>query len=279
VQDGQGPMEMIALEKSCGAQYTLPRVHKMLRRSLQLLPRPLLSICQNRGNQGKLDTMVRFAQLVGLSEDGLEVRLRPLPALVHLRLPKSESTAHHEVMSAATLLASRRTVASVNGTAVHVSVLLPCSLSAHADWFGVHLLSGKNESTLVGWDSKLERVVIDRSHTSAAGLGASDPMTGKLKGGCPLGRQLNLTAVVDGGILEVYVNDRFAITAALWPSEDIATEERQLGLIAVPKTTTPPGLSALAEESVVFSAWKLQTKGVLTPEAPYGSGTHRMKAS
>jgi sucrose-6-phosphate hydrolase SacC (GH32 family) len=236
--DGRGPMEMIALQKSCGAQYTLPR-------------------------------------LVGLSADGVEVRLRPLSALVHLRLPKSASTAHHEVMSAATLLASRRTVASVSGTAVHISVLLPCALSAHADFFGVHLLSGKNESTLVGWDSKLNRVAIDRSRTSAAGIGASDPMTGKLKGGCPLGQQLNLTAVVDGGILEVYVNDRFAITAALWPSEDIGTEERQLGLIAVPKSSTsrrPEGSGALPEGSVVFSVWKLQTKGVLSPEDPYGAG-------
>ena len=83
------------------------------------------------------------------------------------------------------------------------TVLLPCSPSAQADWFGVHLLSGKDESTLVGWDAKPNHGAIHRSRIPAAGLGASDPMAGKLKGGCLPGQQLNLIAVVGAGILEV----------------------------------------------------------------------------
>ena len=56
-------------------------------------------------------------------------------------------------------------------------------------------------------------------------------MTAKLKGGCPVDEQLNLTAVVDGAILEVYTNDRFAITTALWPTESISPESREVGLV------------------------------------------------
>ena len=47
--DGAGPAEMVALQKSCGAQYTLPRLLK-------------------------------------LTDDGSEMRLLPLPALQHLHL-------------------------------------------------------------------------------------------------------------------------------------------------------------------------------------------------
>jgi hypothetical protein len=54
-------------------------------------------------------------------------------------------------------------------------------------------------------------------------------MTAKLKGA--VGEQLNLTAVIDGDILEVYANDRFATTTALWSTESISPESREVGLV------------------------------------------------
>ena len=70
-------MEMHALEAECGNQYTLPR-------------------------------------LMGLSEDGNDILLLPLPALHHLRLlPLSSATASHETISAAQLLARGKTVSTV----------------------------------------------------------------------------------------------------------------------------------------------------------------------
>eukprot|EP01046_Picozoa_sp_COSAG06_P034599 COSAG06_NODE_3639_length_5087_cov_1.558741_2_plen_314_part_00 len=244
-------MEMIALEATCGNQYTLPR-------------------------------------LMGLSEDGDEIRLLPLPALLHLRLlPPSPATASHVVMSAAQLLAAGRTVSTVKGAVLHLNALLPCALAAHASFFGVHLLSGANETTLVGWDSRTERVTIDRSMTSAQGVGQTAPMTAKLKGGCPVGEQLNLTAVIDGGILEVYANDRFAITTALWPTESISPESREVGLVVARGAREGDGRrrdgdgdggggeaeaydAAAGAGGAALSVWKLQTAGVLHPPKPYG---------
>ena len=169
---------------------------------------------------------------------------------------------------------------------LHLNALLPCGLAAHAHFFGVHVLSGANETTLVGWDSRTERVTIDRSMTSAQGIGQTAPMTAKLKRGCPIGEQLNLTVVIDGGILEVYANDRFAITTALWPTETISPESREVGLIARGARegdgrrrdsdgggggSEPGAFAATAGvEEVALSVWKLQTAGVLQPPKPYG---------
>eukprot|EP01044_Picomonas_judraskeda_P004166 COSAG03_NODE_361_length_8570_cov_39.355752_4_plen_276_part_00 len=234
-------MEMHALESTCGNQYTIPRI-------------------------------------LTLSDDGDELRLLPLPALVHLRLPLSSATFSHDAIGSVQLLDAGRTVSTVKGTVLHLNALLPCNLAAHAAFFGVHLLSGVNETTCIGWDSHTERVTIDRSMTSAHGVGQSTPMTAKLKGGCMPGEQLNLTAVVDGGILEVYVNDRFAITTALWPTENISPGMREVGLVARKQrddggaggaSGRAPAMGAVPEQ-VELSVWKLQTAGVLTPAKPYG---------
>ena len=60
-----------------------------------------------------------------------------------------------------------------------------------------------------------------------------------------------------------------AITAALWPTEQIPPAARQLGLIAVPASSRQPErlLSALGEATL--DAWKLQTTGVLVPETQW----------
>ena len=227
--DGAGPAEMVALQKSCGAQYTLPRLLK-------------------------------------LTDDGSEMRLLPLPALQHLHLPSAQGTASHKSIDVHSLLVMGRTISRVKGTVAHLQALLPCNLTAAASFFGVHVLTGRNETTLVGWDSALGRVSIDRRLTSATGAGHTSPMTAKLHGGCPGGSLLNLTIVLDGGILELFANDMIAITAALWPTEQIPPAARQLGLIVVPSSSRQPERLLSASGTVTLDAWKLQTKGVLVPE-------------
>ena len=231
--DGGGPAEMLALQKSCGAPYTLPRLLK-------------------------------------LTDDGSEMRLLPLPALQHLHLPSAPGTASHESIDAHSLLAAGRTVSTVKGTVAHLQALLPCNLTAVASFFGVHLLTGAKETTLVGWDTALGRVSIDRRRTSATGAGHASPMTAKLPGGCPGGALLNLTIVLDGGILELFVNDLIAITAPLWPTERIPPAARQLGLIAVPTVSSrQPERLLSAMGKVTLDAWKLQTTGVLVPDTQW----------
>jgi hypothetical protein len=121
--------------------------------------------------------------------------------------------------------------------------------------------------------------------TSAQGVGQTAPMTAKLKGA--VGEQLNLTAVIDGGILEVYANDRFAITTALWPTESISPESREVGLVVARGAREGDGRrrdgdgdggggeaeaydAAAGAGGAALSVWKLQTAGVLHPPKPYG---------
>ena len=119
--------------------------------------------------------------------------------------------------------------------------------------------------------------------TSAQGVGQTAPMTAKLKGA--VGEQLNLTAVIDGGILEVYANDRFAITTALWPTESISPESREVGLAVARGAREGDGrrrdgdggggeaeayAAAAGAGEAALSVWKLQTAGVLQPPKPYG---------
>jgi hypothetical protein len=108
--------------------------------------------------------------------------------------------------------------ASFTGSVVHINALLPCSLAAHSRFFGVHILTsasgggdGKSskaateETTLVGWNADLRRISLDRTRSSStASAVQSVPYTGKLEGGCETpGAVLNMTVIVDGGMIEV----------------------------------------------------------------------------
>lgn len=87
---------------------------------------------------------------------------------------------------------------------------------------GFSILSGPNEHTNIYYQFSNESLIIDRSNSSAAAATSSgfltDNESGKLRlfdvpsGNGTSVETLNLTIVVDGGIVEVHANDRFAIS-------------------------------------------------------------------
>ena len=99
-----------------------------------------------------------------------------------------------------------------------------------------------------------------------------------------MGKKLNLTVVLDGGMVETYVNGRFAITTLIWTTEAVTPSARTHGLVAVATAAAAPGAADVLGESkssswrdedaqneaVVLEAWELQTEGVLVPPTPYG---------
>lgn len=118
-------------------------------------------------------------RLMTLSDDGMRLLLKPLPALAHLRSgPSTEVT-----VSTADLLAAGGTNASFTASVAHINVLLPCSLTTKASFFGVHVLTGGGETTLIGWDTVLGRISLDRGHSSSNLTGGQDVRyTGALEG-------------------------------------------------------------------------------------------------
>jgi beta-fructofuranosidase len=91
---------------------------------------------------------------------------------------------------------------------------------------GFEILSGPHETTKIYYQFSNESVVIDKSNSSAAASTndwvLTDPESGKLRlfdipsaNGTEI-ETLHLTVVVDGGIVEVHVNDRFALSTWVW---------------------------------------------------------------
>jgi beta-fructofuranosidase len=92
---------------------------------------------------------------------------------------------------------------------------------------GFSILSGPNEHTAIYYQFSNESLIIDRSNSSAAaattpGINTSNE-SGKLRlfdvpaaDGETRIETLNLTIVVDGGIVEVHANGRFALSTWIW---------------------------------------------------------------
>ncbi|KAF1953247.1 extracellular invertase [Byssothecium circinans] len=92
---------------------------------------------------------------------------------------------------------------------------------------GLKILSGAHESTTIYYQFSNESLIIDRSNSSAAASTTpgipTDPEVGKLRlFDVPNGSNgtsieaLELTVVVDGGVVEVHANGRFALSTWIW---------------------------------------------------------------
>ena len=91
---------------------------------------------------------------------------------------------------------------------------------------GFEILSGPQETTRIYYQFSNESLIIDRSNSSAAAATndwvLTETESGKFRlfdipgGNGTEVETLNLTIVVDGGIVEVHVNDRFAISTWVW---------------------------------------------------------------
>ena len=91
---------------------------------------------------------------------------------------------------------------------------------------GFEILSGPQETTRIYYQFSNESLIIDRSNSSAAAATndwvLTETESGKFRlfdipgGNGTEVETLNLTIVVDGGIVEVHVNDRFAMSTWVW---------------------------------------------------------------
>ena len=91
---------------------------------------------------------------------------------------------------------------------------------------GLEILSGPQETTRIYYQFSNESLIIDRSNSSAAAATndwvLTETESGKFRlfdipgGNGTEVETLNLTIVVDGGIVEVHVNDRFAMSTWVW---------------------------------------------------------------
>lgn len=91
---------------------------------------------------------------------------------------------------------------------------------------GFSILSGSHERTLIYYQFSNSSLIIERSNSSAAASTTSginiENESGKFRlfdlpnaNGTNI-ETLNLTIVVDGGVIEVHVNDRFALSTWVW---------------------------------------------------------------
>jgi beta-fructofuranosidase len=91
---------------------------------------------------------------------------------------------------------------------------------------GFEILSGAHETTRVYYEFSNESIIVDRSNSSAVAATTSGINTESESGrfrlfDVPSGNgtrveTLNLTMVVDGGVVEVHVNNRFALSTWIW---------------------------------------------------------------
>jgi beta-fructofuranosidase len=87
--------------------------------------------------------------------------------------------------------------------------------------FNVLQSPDSDEVTKVIFDVQSQEIVVDRSKSSLAQLGASTPDTAPLR--LVPGENLVVRIFVDVSMVEVYANDRFAVTSRVYPSLGTST--------------------------------------------------------
>lgn len=77
------------------------------------------------------------------------------------------------------------------------------------------------EVTKLVFDLKQQKIIVDRSKSSLKHLGTSTPDCGDLR--LLPGEDLSIRIFVDVSIVEIYANDRFALTSRVYPSMESST--------------------------------------------------------
>ncbi|XPS76559.1 Beta-fructofuranosidase [Ascochyta lentis] len=103
---------------------------------------------------------------------------------------------------------------------------------------GFEILSGTHETTRIYYQFSNESVIVDRSNSSAAAATTpginTENESGKVRlfdvpgGNSSTVETLHITIVVDGGVVEVHVNDRFALSTWIWAWYE---DSRDIGFI------------------------------------------------
>ncbi|KAG5984641.1 hypothetical protein E4U55_003862 [Claviceps digitariae] len=90
--------------------------------------------------------------------------------------------------------------------------------------FVFHVLSSPDgqETTRLIFDLESHTITVDRSQSSLEQLGTNSPDGGHLR--LLPGEDLDIRIFVDVSMIEIYANDRFALTSRVYPSLDVSTK-------------------------------------------------------
>ncbi|KAG5928740.1 hypothetical protein E4U42_000053 [Claviceps africana] len=144
--------------------------------------------------------------------------VRPAPQVESLRAAGA-STAGPEALASFHHLSSR-----------NVELKAKFSDLRGGEKFVFHVLSSPDgrETTRLVFDVAMQTmtmtITVDRSQSSLERLGTSSPDFGRLR--LLPGEDLDVRIFVDVSIIEVYANDRFALTSRVYPSLDVSTHAR-----------------------------------------------------
>ncbi|KAG5936683.1 hypothetical protein E4U53_000167 [Claviceps sorghi] len=92
--------------------------------------------------------------------------------------------------------------------------------------FVFHVLSSPDgqETTRLVFDVDKQTITVDRSQSSLETLGTTSPDSGPLR--LLPGEHLDVRIFVDVSVIEIYANDRFALTSRVYPSLDVSNRTR-----------------------------------------------------
>ncbi len=107
--------------------------------------------------------------------------------------------------------------------------------------FNVRQSPDSAEVTTLIFDIANGRITVDRSRSSLLNLGASTPDSGPFR--LLPGEDLRVRLFVDVSLVEIYVNDRFALTSRIYPSLETSVH-------------TSYDLSSFDEKNVQFQCWE-----------------------
>ena len=89
---------------------------------------------------------------------------------------------------------------------------------------------GHEEYTNIYFDPSSNNIVVNRTHssliqevTNSSHVGFFEPYQLKQKNGTYVTEPIHLNIFVDGSLVEVYANDRFALTSRIYPSREDST--------------------------------------------------------
>jgi beta-fructofuranosidase len=140
--------------------------------------------------------------------DDLRLGIRPIEELKQLR--------YNERAGGKTSLKTGSVPVAVEGGNVIDIEAVFDPASATSVGLKVSCAADGSESTIVGYDAENGELFVDTSHSSAAGLGLKVREAGPLK--LAAGEPLKLRILLDRSVIEVFANDRQAITRRIYPA-------------------------------------------------------------
>ncbi|KAK1762605.1 Arabinanase/levansucrase/invertase [Phialemonium atrogriseum] len=153
--------------------------------------------------------------------------IRPAPQVAHLRRQSSLSSLKAFVGIRATTCEVEATFFNLSGTEKFV--------------FNVFESPGSVEVTKLVFDLGNGRITVDRSQSSLSKLGADTPDSGCFR--LLPGEDLSVKFFLDVSLVEIYANDRFALTSRVYPSLDTSRFASY-------------DLGAFDERNVQFECWE-----------------------